>query len=109
MTTYPNPMATDIVGTDDADLTAMQPVVRRHNTQKLRQLIETLEPYIDGSYGPVSPRMAEVYMKALRELGLLYRIFTDLPASVEANTPLSPVEIRARVLAQLESLAAKQG
>lgn len=102
---------TDLVapGEDDGSVLAMQPVVRRHNTAKLRALVEGLEPYVDGSYGPVNPRMCEVYMRALRELALLYRVYDPPKEKVaeEQEPALRADVVRAQVLRQLEELSGR--
>lgn len=89
------------------DYTTLQPGVRAYLTGKLRDVIEHLEPYVDGTF-ELSPRMVEVYLRALREMGLLYRVYD--PPKVEAGTEeeISPQKaleaVRRDVLAQLEEL-----
>lgn len=91
------------------DVLALQPVVRNHNAAKLRAIIDRLEPEVDGSYGPVNPRMIEVYLKALRELGNLYRVY-DAPRPREDASGAeerSMEALRATVARQLDELAAR--
>ncbi len=80
----------------------VQDAVRAHNAGKLRNLVDMLEPMIDGSYGPVAPRMVEVYITALRELGRLYRVFDAPPAP-----PVVPEELVEAPKVRVEELVAK--
>ena len=90
------------------DVATLQPWVRSHVAQKLKTLADSLEPQVDGSYGPVNPRMIEVYMKALTEFAKLYRAY-DPPKPVEEEVPeVRRAEVlRAQVQAQLDELAAR--
>lgn len=94
----------------------IQDAVRQHNAGKLRSLVEMLEPYVEGAYGPVHPRMVEVYMTALRELGRLYRVFDppplpeapeEEPESLEDEEPARVEGLRRRALEQLSALEGK--
>src|SRR5687768_17207795 len=90
------------------DVLALQPVVRNYTAQKFKALVERLEPEVDGSYGPVNPRMVEVYMKALTEFGKLYRVY-DPPKPREEEVPQErrAEVLRAQVEQQLTDLAAR--
>jgi hypothetical protein len=92
------------------DYTTLQPGVRAFLTGKLQALIETLEPYCDGTF-ELSPRMVEVYLRTLREMGLLYRVYDppradpDPEQEQEELAPLKALEAARRdILAQLEEL-----
>lgn len=90
------------------DVLALQPVVRSYSAAKLKALIERLEPEIDGSYGPVNPRMVEVWMKALDQLTKLYRAYDPPPPRDEKPPQERRAEqLRAEVTKQLEDLAAR--
>lgn len=93
----------------DDDVLAMQPVIRTFNTQKLRALIDTIEPMVDGSYGPINPQLAKVYMQALNELGKLYRVYDRPPVRQEEDEPeaISVDRMRAQVEGQLRELEAR--
>lgn len=91
------------------NLALLQAVIRQHNAAKIRGVIDSLEPQIDGSFGPINPRMVEVYLKALRELGSLYRVYDRLPPQEQEDEAERTVsQLRAQVAAQLEDLAAKR-
>lgn len=94
------------------DVAALTPVVRQRNAQKVAALIERLEPEVDGSYGPVNPRMIEVYLKAIRELGTMYRVYDRPPPPKEEETEAVEVQrlevLRAKAEAQLRELASRQ-
>ena len=91
------------------DYTKLAPEVRAHLTVKLQMVCEALEPYLDGTF-EISPRMLEVYLRALRELGLLFRVY-DPPRMPEVDpaAALAPQlaleQRRAEVLASLDELA----
>ena len=53
--------------------------MRLANTQRYKALLDALEPYCDGSMGPVSPAHVNSYLKVCRELGLLWHAY-DRPA-----------------------------
>lgn len=88
-------------------------------TEKLSTLLDTLEPYVDGTMGEVTAAMSSVYAKAAHELAALYGLHRPLreptPAVMKAEPPVAvdPVVEAARrveataaakdeVLAQLE-------
>lgn len=91
------------------DVLAAQPVVRRFLTQKLRAVIDQLEPQVDGSYGPVNPRLLELYLKALSETGRLYRVY-DPPKARKDDGPgddaLAAI-LRDKVSAELDKIRAQ--
>jgi hypothetical protein len=99
----------DLAAVDD--YTKLAPAVRAHLTVKLEAVLEALEPYIDGTF-EISPRMVEVYLRALREMGLLYRVY-DPPRTPEADpdAALAPqLALEARrleVMRSLEELSAR--
>lgn len=93
------------------DYTTLTPEVRAFLTAKLEQVIEAMDPYVDGTF-ELSPAIAQVYLRALRELGLLYRVY-DRPGEKEETVEVAPQlaleAVRAEVGAQLAELAARTG
>lgn len=88
------------------DVLGMQPVVRSFIAAKLRAVIEQLEPQVDGSYGPVNPRLLELYLKALTETGRLYRVY-DPPKAKQDDGPGDEVQaaiLREKVMAELDKI-----
>lgn len=88
-----------------------QNLVRNYAATELRQLIELLKPMIDGSYGPVAPRMVEVYMTALWDLGRLYRVYDAPKAPQEREqeqVEVPAAELQARVLDSLKALEGRR-
>src|SRR4029450_5065371 len=77
------------------------------NTQRYKALLDGLEPYCDGSMGPVSPAHVNSYLKVCRELGLLWHAY-DKPvekAKEGVDEELMVLEARqAAVLAEFEKL-----
>lgn len=53
------------------------------NTARFKAVLDSLEPYIDGSLGAVSPPHVNSYIKVCRELGLLWGSYAP-PRPVEA-------------------------
>lgn len=89
------------------DYTTLRPGVRAFLTGKLQGVIESLEPYVDGTF-ELSPRMVEVYLRALREMGLLYRVYdpprVDPGHEEELEPQLALEAVRRDVMSQLDEL-----
>lgn len=90
---------------------------RRFNTAKIRELLDALQPYVDGSFGPINPGHAVTYLRALNELGKLWRVY-DKPVPVkpvEQDVQAEQVRLEQRQqevlaeLAKLASIAARRG
>lgn len=64
------------------DFRALSDQMRMANTARLKAVLDSLEPYIDGSLGAVSPPHVNAYVKTCRELGLLW----------DSYAPPKPVE-----------------
>lgn len=92
------------------DYTVLKPHVRAHLTAKLEMLLDAIEPYLDGTFD-LSPRMAEVYLRGLRELGLLYRVYDPpKPPEVEDEQMEPQLALEARrleVMSSLDELASR--
>ena len=90
------------------DYTTLSPAVRAHLTVKLQMVTEALEPYLDGTF-EISPRMVEVYLRALRELGLLYRVYDPPRVKPDEGSEVEPQRAlearRLEVMQSLEELA----
>jgi len=85
--------------------------VRMHNTAKLREVLAILEPWVDGSAGAVSPPHVKLYLQALKDLGVMYKVH-EPPKAVEVGEDPRVALVRleaqqSRVLEQLEVLEAK--
>ena len=63
---------TDMVRMDPEDFAALSDQMRMANTARMKAVLDSLEPYIDGSLGAVSPPHVNAYLKTCRELGLLW-------------------------------------
>lgn len=100
--------------------------VRVELTRRLGGLLDSLEPYVDGTMGEVTAGMAQVYVKACNELAKLYpevlrprKLTVPLPlpepppvvdASTEEGQRLAAAAaLRAAGLRQLEARRAKLG
>lgn len=64
------------------DFNALSHQMRLANTSRLKAVLDSLEPYIDGSLGAVSPPHVNAYLKTCRELGLMWDSY-GAPAPVE--------------------------
>ena len=53
-------------------------------TSRLRELVENLRPYIDGTLGEVSPRHAAVFVTAVKEINRLWSAYFN-PSSVKPD------------------------
>ena len=93
---------------DPEDITVLQDAIRQHNTAKIRAVLTALEPQIDGSYGPVNPRLIEVYFKGLAEIAKLYRVYDPPRQRPEEESPERTADqLRAVAEKQLKELAAR--
>jgi hypothetical protein len=62
----------DMVKADTYD--TIQESLRPYLAQRLKQMFDALQPYVDGSFGEVAPAHAAAAVAVLRELGRLYRV-----------------------------------
>lgn len=90
--------------------------VRYWSTDRLRVLIRHLQPYVDGSFGTVSTKHAQVYLSAVRELNKLWHAYYAPPPPAppepsEEEQDLARTEAaqitRQKVLDQLSELRAR--
>lgn len=91
------------------DWQALAGQVRLHNSARIKDLLDALKPYVDGSVGMVSPSHGKLYLAALSDLAKLYRAYEPPEKAVEAPEPeaLGSV-LRQRVLDDLSVLSARQ-
>lgn len=99
----------DLVRMSPDEHDAARQQMRLANTQRIMVLLENLVPYIDGSVGPVSPNHANSYLKAVRELGLLWDAYAKPAPVVEevkgADEELMVLQARqAQVSQELDKL-----
>jgi len=89
---------------------AMAPVVRAYIAQKLYTLVDALEPYVDGTMGPVSSKHVANYVAGLKLLGQLYRSFDrdQVVTGEVAELPAARV-LQDKVLHQLEQIQSRGG
>lgn len=103
----------DLVRMTPEDHEALAAQMRLANTARFKAILDALEPYCDGSLGPVSPTHVNAYVKTCRELGLLWHSY-DKPAPV-AEVKGSDEELmvlgarQAAVLAELDKLREIRG
>lgn len=88
------------------DVLGMQPLVRAFIATKLRAVVDQLEPQVDGSYGPVNPRLLELYLKALTETGRLYRVYDPVKKQPDdgPGDDVLAAALRDKVMAELEKI-----
>lgn len=99
---------TEMVRMTPDDFDALGQQMRMANTARLKQVLDALEPYVDGSLGPVSPAHVSVYLKTVEQLGKLWRAY-DPPRGVEEPRGVDEEQLalsarQAQVLAELEKL-----
>jgi hypothetical protein len=78
----------DLVAYDDYD--KLSENVRRYCAQKLVALEASLEPYINGELGDISPAHVTAYITLLKELGRLYGVQKP-PRDPDAMIPAAKV------------------
>lgn len=114
--------AADIAARDRLEAEAV--AVRLEATGRLAKLLESLEPYVDGTMGEVTVGLASVYVKAVHELAALYGLTRqprkpvdplplpepaeiDDTAAVSEERVLAAAQMRAAGLRQLEARRGK--
>lgn len=99
---------TDMVRMSPDDFSNLSQQMRLANTQRLKAVLDSLEPYIDGSLGAVSPPHVNAYIKVCRELGLMWDSYGPPRAAEEvrgADEEAMVLEARqAAVNAELDKL-----
>lgn len=100
---------TDLVRMSPDEAEVARQRVKLENTRLIMELIESLKPYIDGTLGPVSPNHANSFLKAVREVGLLWDAYAKPAVQVEqvkgVDEELMVLESRqAQVSAELSKL-----
>lgn len=63
----------ELVGPDEAREPDPSEQVRLWTTEKLQEMIASLEPYTNGTLGEISPRHATARLAAIRELNRLWQ------------------------------------
>jgi hypothetical protein len=76
---------TDMVRMSPDDFGMLSQQMKMANTQRLKAVLDSLEPYIDGSLGAVSPPHVNAYIKVCRELGLMWEAYGPPRAAEEAR------------------------
>lgn len=61
----------DLVKRDDYDSISWN--TRMHLASKMHELMEQLQPYVDGSFGDVQPGHVQAYVRVAHELGALFQ------------------------------------
>ena len=103
-------MTSDVEPREPDDLAALQDAIRRHNSRKIQRVLDALEPQIDGSFGPVNPRLIEVYFKGLAEMAKLYGVYTPpRQKDAEPEPETQAAVLRAQAEAQLREIASRHG
>lgn len=72
----------DLVRMSPEDFEHAKEQVRMTLTAKYKQVLDSLEPYVDGSFGSIQPAHVTAYLKAGRELGLLWKSY-DPPQAAQ--------------------------
>ncbi len=88
---------------EDPELARRSAEVRMWSTGKLQVLVESLEPYVDGSLGQVSPRHAATYLQAVKEVSRLWGSDYKPPRI----TPAQVRRIESKIRDQVELEAAE--
>lgn len=98
-----------LMGEDEWAAACMQ--ARSYATSKLRALVDTLEPYVDGSMGVVSAPHAKLYLQAVKDMGLMYQVSAPpVLAVAKADESARVLEVgmaRQRALEYLEVLESR--
>ena len=97
----------DLVRMTPEDHEALAQQMKLASTQAYKGLLDALEPYCDGSMGPVSPAHVNSWLKVRRELNLLWHAYDRPVERVEKGQDEEQMVLAARqeaVLAELQKL-----
>lgn len=99
----------EMVRIDPEDAAGLAWQMKLANTARIKDMVDALEPYCDGSLGAVSPPHVNSRLKAIRELGLLWHSYDRPPAQPAQpegsdEEPLVLEARRAQVLGELGKL-----
>ena len=100
---------TEMVRMTPDDFDALGQQMRMANTARLKAVLDALEPYVDGSLGPVSPTHVAVYLKTVDQLGKLWRAYDPPKPPVDDSQGTDEEQMvlsarQAQVLQELEKL-----
>lgn len=102
------PMTQELEPREPDDLAQLQDAIRHSNTVKIQAVLRSLEPQIDGSFGPVNPRLIEVYFKGLAEIAKLYGVYAPPKQKEQQQDPEQAAAVlAAQAEAQLREIAAR--
>lgn len=91
--------------TREDDVAELREAIRSRNGARMEAMIQFLEPQVDGSAGPVNPRLAELYLKAMVEQGKLYGVYQPVsPKPVEEAPETAAARLREVAEKQLRAL-----
>lgn len=100
----------DLVRMDPDDFSALSDQMRLANTQRIKMILDNLEPFCDGSVGMPSPPHVMAYLKAVRELGLLWKAY-ERPQAAQVSSGVDEEQLvlearQAQVVDELAKLRA---
>lgn len=104
---------TDLVRMSPDEFEALSMQMRLANTARLKNVLDALEPYVEGLVGGgINPAVVNTYVKTVRELGLLWKTYERPHVSGQDEQPdeLARQELmvlaarQEAVLAQFEQL-----
>lgn len=102
------PMTTELEPREPDDLAKLQDAIRRHNSREIQDILRGIKPQIDGSFGPVNPRLIEVYFKGLAEIAKLYGVYAPAKQRQEEQAPEeAAAALQAKAEAQLAEIASR--
>lgn len=84
------------MGMTPEDHEALAAQMKLASTQRYKALLDGLEPYCDGSMGPVSPAHVNSYLKVCRELNLLWHAYDRPVEKVEQGPDEEQMVLEAR-------------
>ena len=76
---------TDLVRMTPEDFEALGHQMRLANTQRLKAILDSLEPYVDGSFGSINPGHVTAYVRTVNELGKLWHAYDRPGAAPEGS------------------------
>ena len=101
---------TDLVRMTSEDFDALGHQMRLANTQRLKAILDSLEPYVDGSFGSINPGHVTAYVRTVAELGKLWRAYDRPVAAPEGSDESQAAQVEAMVLsARQEAVLAELG
>lgn len=99
----------DLVRMSPEDFEALGHQMRLANTQRIKAVLDHLEPYVDNTFGQINPGHVTAYLRAVKELGLLWGSYAPPRPATGVDEDKAAREELMLLSARQESVLAELG